>query len=146
MGANPTAQSSAAGMPRSRSLYGTLPDQLADPGSFVRQLSLILAVRKEHGIASGALLDVPDVSHLAMLVMVNQTAHGGQQITVLNFSPEQIAGTVYSTTLSPGAMITDAFDGAVVGTVDNLHSFPVNLDGYQGRALLVHEPTDAAAG
>ena len=139
MGVNPTAQVSAAGMPRSRSLYGTLPDQLADPDSFVRQLSLILAVRKEHGIASGALLDVPDVSHKAMLVMVNQTAHGGQQITVLNFSAEQIAGTVYSTALPPGAMITDAFDGAVIGTVDDLHSFAIDLGGYQGRALLVHE-------
>ena len=80
-------------MPRSRSLYGTLPDQLADPDSFVQQLHLILAVRKEYGIASGALLDVPDVSHLPMLVMVNQTAHHGQQITVLNFSGQDIAGT-----------------------------------------------------
>ena len=144
MGVNPTAQVSAAGMPRSRSLYGTLPDQLADPDSFVRQLSLILAVRKEHGIASGALLDVPDVSHRPMLVMVNQTAHGGQQITVLNFSAEQIAGTVYSTALPPGALITDAFDGALVGTVDDMHSFAIDLDGFQGRALLVHAPTVAA--
>jgi len=145
MGHNPTAQVSAAGMPRSRSLYGTLPDQLADPDSFIQQLSLILAVRKEHGIASGALLDVPDVSHLAILVMVNQTAHGGQQITVLNFGAEQIEGTVYSTTLPPGSMITDAVDGSVVGTVDEMHSFLVDLEGYQGRALLVHAPIDAAA-
>ncbi|MET0967206.1 MAG: maltose alpha-D-glucosyltransferase, partial [Nakamurella sp.] len=63
MGVNPTATVSAAGMPKARSLYGTLPEQLADPTSFARELSRILTVRKYYGIASGTLLDVPEVSH-----------------------------------------------------------------------------------
>ena len=34
MGVNPTATQSLAGMPRGRSLYGSLPEQLADETSF----------------------------------------------------------------------------------------------------------------
>ena len=77
MGASPDAQASSAGMPRARSLYGPLPEQLEDPDSFARRLQRILAVREENGIATGALLDVPDVSHRGLLVMVNRLAERG---------------------------------------------------------------------
>ena len=43
MGVNPTATASSAGMPSGRSLYGSIPDQLADDTSFLRQLQAILA-------------------------------------------------------------------------------------------------------
>jgi maltose alpha-D-glucosyltransferase/alpha-amylase len=142
MGVNPTATVSAAGMPKARSLYGTLPEQLADPTSFARELSRILTVRKYYGIASGTLLDVPEVSHRGLLVMVNLTAQDQQQITVLNFSADQVDGTVYSALLPPGSLVTDAFDGTEVGVVDDVHSFALNLAGYQGRALLVHPLLD----
>ena len=59
-------------MPAGRSLYGPLPDQLEDPSSFARRLSRIIAVRRRHGIATATQVDVPDVSHRAMLVMVHR--------------------------------------------------------------------------
>jgi maltose alpha-D-glucosyltransferase/alpha-amylase len=44
MGVNHTGQGPTSGMPKAVSLYGTLPDQLADDSSFARQLAKILAV------------------------------------------------------------------------------------------------------
>ena len=43
MGVAPRARKSDSGMPRGRSLYGSVPEQLADETSFVRQLQAILA-------------------------------------------------------------------------------------------------------
>jgi trehalose synthase len=63
MGTNAEATLSASGMPRARSLYGPLPEQLKDEGSFARRLQKILQVREEWGIATGVLLDIPEVSH-----------------------------------------------------------------------------------
>ena len=39
-------------MPPARSLYGTLPEQLADPDSFARRLRAIIEVRRRSGIAT----------------------------------------------------------------------------------------------
>ncbi|MFD1212641.1 maltose alpha-D-glucosyltransferase [Arthrobacter sp. GCM10027362] len=137
MGFNPSAQASTSGMPKAVSLYGTLPEQLEDESSFARQLARILAIREEHGIAKGKLIDVPDVSQRGMLVMVHRLDSGGLEVTVLNFSGQDIAGTVRSEQLEYGAEVTDAFSGETVGTVDDLHSFYIQLAAFEGTALLV---------
>jgi hypothetical protein len=59
------------------------------------------------------------------------------QITALNFSPEKITGTVRSEHLPGGARLTDMLNGDECGTVDDLHSFNLELEGYAGRSLLV---------
>ncbi|NMR29217.1 maltose alpha-D-glucosyltransferase [Crystallibacter degradans] len=142
MGVNNTGQAPTSGMPRAVSLYGTLPDQLADESSFARQLAKILAVREQYGIAKSALLDVPDVSHRGMLVMVHQLESGHCEVTVLNFSDQEMAGTVRSEQLETGALVTDLFSGEEVGSVDDLHSFYIQLEPYQGTALLVTLPAE----
>ncbi|WP_314214871.1 maltose alpha-D-glucosyltransferase [Pseudarthrobacter equi] len=137
MGTSPDATASSSGMPRARSLYGPLPEQLENENSFARRLQRILAVREEHGIATGTLLDVPDVSHRGLLVLVNGLAGGAVEITVLNFSDQDISGSVRSTHLPPGASVRDLFSGETVGQVDDLHSFFIDLPAYQGTALLL---------
>ncbi|MCT9624967.1 maltose alpha-D-glucosyltransferase [Pseudarthrobacter equi] len=137
MGTSPDATASSSGMPRARSLYGPLPEQLDNENSFARRLQRILAVREEHGIATGTLLDVPDVSHRGLLVLVNGLAGGAVEITVLNFSGQDISGSVRSTHLPPGASVRDLFTGETVGQVDDLHSFFIDLPAYQGTALLL---------
>jgi len=147
MGGNPKAQRSSSGMPRGTSLYGPLPDQLEDETSFARQLQAILAVRKQHGVAVSKQVDVPDVSHKGMLVMVHQLADRHElQLTVLNFANEHIAGTVRSEWLIPGAFLTNSFGGEQLGVVDDLSSFHVELKPHQGMSLLVRladPPADA---
>ncbi|HVH22742.1 MAG TPA: maltose alpha-D-glucosyltransferase, partial [Pseudonocardia sp.] len=141
MGVNPRAQRSSAGMPRGRSLYGSLPEQLEDETSFARQLQAILAVRKRHGVAVSRQVDVPDVAHKSMLVMVHQLTDPAElQLTVLNFADETVAGTVRSEWLAPGASVVDCFSGEPVGVVDDLSSFFVELKPYAGRSLLARAP------
>lgn len=137
---NPEAEASPSGMPKAQALYGTLPEQLEDASSFARRLSRILEVREEHGIARSALIDVPDVSHRGMLVMVHLLDSGRQEVTVLNFSDQEIAGTVRSKALVPESTVTDAFSAEEIGTVDDLFSFHLQLGPYEGTALLVDAP------
>lgn len=142
MGNNPNAKESSSGMPKARNLYDTLPEQLADESSFACQLKRMLAVREKYGIATSRQIDVPDVSHKSMLVMVHELTRGTElQITVLNFSSVAIQGTVGSEWLWPGAQVTDMFGGDLHETVDELHTFRIALEPHQGTSLLVLKQT-----
>jgi hypothetical protein len=143
MGVNPSATQSMAGMPRGRSLYGSIPDQLADETSFLRQLQAILRVRSHYGIATSRQVDIPEVSHRGMLVLVHELAEEGRyQLTVLNFANEHVVGTVRSEKLPPGASVSDMFTGKPLAAVDDLHSFAIDLEPHQGMSLLVEVTLD----
>ncbi len=137
----PDASGSHSKMPRGICLYGPLPAQLADNASFASRLRDILAVRKRYHIATAVQLDVPSVSHKAMLVMVHQLSNA-EQVTVLNFGAEPISGTVRSDHLVPGSSVIDMFTDVKAGVVDDLHSFQVSLGPHEGKALLVLCPSD----
>jgi len=140
----PQAQQSLSGMPKAVSMYGSLPSQLKDESSFVYGLRRILAVRDRFGIATSSQVDVPQVAHKAMLVMVHRLEDSAElHVSVLNFSENDIAGTVNSTFLPPGATVTDMFSDEVVAEVDDLHSFSVTLGGHAGLSLLVRNVSAA---
>ena len=63
---------------------------------------------------------------------------------MLNFSGEPITGTVRSEHLPPGSAIADMVSGEPVGTVDDLHSFSVALEAYDGTSLLVTPAAEPA--
>lgn len=142
MGWYPEATQSSSGMLRATSLYGPLPEQLQDPRSFASRLAALLEVRETHGIATGALLDVPDVSHPSMLVLVNRLAVGAIQVTALNFGEEDIRGTVISGELPVGGRVVDLATGEQLTEVDTLGSFRVGLGPFEGVALIIKEHTD----
>jgi hypothetical protein len=135
-------------MPRGRALYGALPAQLRDPASFASRLAGILRLRREYGIATASQVDIPEVAHAGMLVLVHRLDNGDpnadapMQVTVLNFSRESTEGTVRSEQLVPGSEVVDAASGEEVGRVDDLRSFSVSLPAYGAMFLLV-QPTDA---
>ena len=137
MDAAPEATKSASGMPRANALYGSLPQQLGDPDSFVRRLSRILEVRKRADIATGALIDVPEVPFRGMLVMVNRLQDGTIQVTVLNFAEEELSARVQSEHLPPAGRVVDLSTLAPVGTVDDLGGFSVDLPPFGGLALAI---------
>jgi len=147
---DPTATRSAAGMPRGRALYGPLPAQLDDPASFASRLARILELRREQGIATATQVDIPEVAHAGMLVLVHRLDNGDaeadatMQVTVLNFSAEPIEGTVRSEHLIPQSEVMDAASGDTVGRVDDLQSFAVSLPAY-GAMFLVLGPVEATA-
>lgn len=145
---DPDAERSASGIPRGRSLYGPLPAQLEQEDSFVNRLKALLALRTEHGIASASQVDVPDVAHPGMLVLVHRLDGGDPtledallQVTVLNFTGERIEGTVRSDSFTPRMSVVDARDGGEIGWVDDLHSFGVWLSPYSGLFLLLKPGT-----
>ena len=79
------------------------------------------------------------MSQRGLLVMVNRLGDGNLQVTVLNFSGQDISGSIQSTHLVPGSSVHDLFSGETVGQVDDLHSFFLELGAYQGTALLLKE-------
>ncbi len=85
MGASPQARTSAFGLPRAKSLYGPLPEQLKDPGSFASQLRRMLAARRKARLAEGELLAVPEPRHSALCVLVLRLPDRALAVTVLNF-------------------------------------------------------------
>ncbi len=148
--ADPSATLSSSGMPRGRSLYGSITKQLADPSSFASQLKGILRLREKFNLDVARQIDIPDVAHPGMLVMVHRLDGGDAtledaplQVTVLNFSGDTIEGTVRSDQLVPRRTVTDAASHKAIGVVDDLGSFFVKLPAY-GRLFLLIGPPDSA--
>ncbi|MEO7061673.1 MAG: maltose alpha-D-glucosyltransferase, partial [Lapillicoccus sp.] len=139
MGYQPHATHSTSKMPTSTALYGPLPEQLDDPSSFASRLRAILEVRSRFGIATAVQLDIPAVSHQAMLVMIHQLPNA-EQVTVLNFGADPVVGTVLSPHLTPGRAVTDLLTGLDAGVVDGLHCLHVELGPFEGKALLIQRP------
>jgi trehalose synthase len=143
MGVNPRAQQSEGGLPRARSLYGTLADQLRDRSSFARRLRRIIRIRRRYGIAMATQVDIPEVSHRSLLVMVHRLENANLQVTVLNFGAERVTGTIRSEHLPPSANVVDLFRAQQVATVDDLNSFSLEIEPYHGVPLLVPLPLEA---
>ena len=145
---NPDAATSSSGIPRGRSLYGSLPTQVDDPESFASGLRSILAVRDRFDIAVGSQVDVPDVGHPGMLVLVHRldggdaTSDAPIQVTVLNFTGETIHATVRSEALIARRRVRNAENDEEVGQVDDLLSFSVELTPYAGLFLLLDAEPD----
>lgn len=86
---------SLQGLPRARSLYGGLKQQLTDQDSFASRLKSMLDLRNSLGIAVSELVSVPEVDHAGVVVMVNKLPGLGEnaltwQLTVLNFSDAKV--------------------------------------------------------
>ncbi|WP_426502479.1 maltose alpha-D-glucosyltransferase [Dactylosporangium sp. McL0621] len=127
----PEATESPSKIPRGTSLYGALPQQLADPDSFASRLAQVLRVRSEHGLATGVQLDVPATGDPAVLAMVHRLDGGRTQVTVLNFADRAAVARLASEHLPSGAAMVDALTGDVVAGVDE-----VVLPPFGGRSLL----------
>lgn len=122
MGHAPDASESGDGLPRAETLYGPLPEQLQDPGSFASQVRDILAARDRIRIAEAELVAVPDVADDAVAVLVMRLPEsGGVAITALNYAREPTEITVDLSGLEGvsvgGASPEDAVSGDQVGSV-----------------------------
>ncbi|WP_282852026.1 maltose alpha-D-glucosyltransferase [Gulosibacter sediminis] len=153
MNANPEAEASEAGLPRARTLYDSIPEQLDDDESFLSELSRVIQVREQHRLPQASQVDVPEVSHPGLLVLVHRLDEGNpnqldaqMQVTVLNFSHEPVFGIVRSDELPTRRLVTDAVSREVIGRVDDLQSFPVQIAPMEGLFLLIggdETPTSA---
>ncbi|MCB0245704.1 MAG: maltose alpha-D-glucosyltransferase, partial [Anaerolineae bacterium] len=134
---NPAAAASQAGLPRARALYGSLPDQLARPDSFVSRLQALLQVRQQYRIYAARQIDVPDCEAPSLLVMIHELPDGlGTQITALNFGADPVDETVWLAGVA-GGQVVEMLSGAGEGTVDMNGGLNVHLDGYSAKSYLV---------
>jgi len=137
MAINPSATESLSSMPKAPALYASLPEQLADPLSFVSQLKKLLNVREQYRLATGKQLAIPAAAHKSVLVMIHRLPQeGGIQATVLNFSGETIKTRVTSEHLPAGSTATDALSETTQGKVSATHSLALELSPYQGQFLI----------
>jgi maltose alpha-D-glucosyltransferase/alpha-amylase len=146
MGVDPKAEKSSFGLPRARTLYGSLPEQLKDPDSFASQLERILAARKKYHVAEGELVAVADVAHSALCVLVMRVPEGpALAVSALNFGQEPIReridlGKVGALALA-GRPVLDSVSGEAAGAVDAQGGLSIELEGWSGRMLVVEQPT-----
>jgi trehalose synthase len=134
---DPDSERSAGGMPRAKTLYGSLVEQLQKPDSFASQLKKILAVRRAYDIAASRQILIPDVEHPGLLIMVHELPAGkGTQITALNFSAETIVETLHLPGIAPGPVV-DIINERVEGDLTEAGEFTITLDAYEGLALRV---------
>ncbi|MBJ9975014.1 maltose alpha-D-glucosyltransferase [Pseudomonas sp. S75] len=136
-GLNPEAEASVRGMPRARSLYGSLDEQLQRPDSFASQVKKLLAVRQAYGIAASRQVLVPEVSSPGLLVMVHELPAGrGTQISALNFGAEAISETLQLTGFHPGPVV-DMINETVEGDLDEDGTLVINLDPFEALCLRI---------
>ena len=128
-------------MPPGRSLYGTLAEQLADR-ALVRAPAATdhRGPRPVTGSPPRPRSTCPRSRNKAELVMVHELRRpraADHRAELLAAS--RSTGSVRSEHLPGGASLTDMFTGEELGTVDDLHSFSLTLEGYSGRSILVTE-------
>lgn len=135
MNVNSAAQKSSVGLPKARALYGSLPEQLADPASFARQLQRILEVRQRYRIFESRQIAVPDVASQGLLVMVHELPDGaGRQVTALNFGGEPVRETI----TIPGlhGEVVDLFSGKRIEQTTTHGQISISLEAHAGMVLL----------
>jgi len=133
----PQAEASAEGLPRARSLYGSLVEQLQNTGSFACLLKRILSVRRAYDIAASKQIMIPDVQAPGLLVMVHELPAGkGVQITALNFSAESISETLCLPGVAPGPVVDIIYERVEADLTESCE-MTLNLDPYEGLALRV---------
>ncbi|MFN8168921.1 MAG: maltose alpha-D-glucosyltransferase [Candidatus Nanopelagicales bacterium] len=137
MGFAPDAARSGTGLPRGRSLYGTLPEQLGDPDSFANRLRGLIALRGRHRIAEATLVEVPEVDSPAVLVLVMRLPDGTTVATALNFATEAVETTVRSESFAVGAEAQDLWTDVPLGVVDGVHGLRLSLAGHEARVLRI---------
>lgn len=129
------AERAPSGLPPAPVLYGAVPAQLADPGSFASRLQRILRVRRRHQIARARRLGLPEVSAHALVVMVHELPTGaGMQVTALNFGSEPVEEQVQIEASGAALDLMDTNRAAVFSTRRGL---TVALTGYEARAFLI---------
>ena len=136
-GVAPEATRSADGLPLARALYGPLPAQLGDPGSFASRLRHLLSVREAYGIAQARQVAIPDVEHPGLLVMVHDLPdRRGTQLTVLNFGREAVDEVLVLPDMRPGPVF-DMIEESIVGEMLEDGAIRLEVGPLEGRSLRI---------
>jgi trehalose synthase len=141
LGAAPQVERSAFGLPRARSLYGSLPDQLRSPDSFASRLRQMLAARQRYRVAEAEIVAVPEPDDRALCVLVMRLpGDGGMAITALNYGSSAARVAVDVVPASPRGEAwwgRDAVTGQDAGHTSPAGKLMVQLEPLTGRTIVV---------
>jgi trehalose synthase len=138
LGKNPDAVKSSGDLPRAQALYGALPEQLKNPGSFAWQLKTMLRVRAEYRINESEQVNVPAVKARGLVVMVHRLPAGkGIQVTALNFGRTAVRESVAIQTAPPGGSVRDLLEAKDLGKLGAGGRLQLGLGPHEGQVLLI---------
>lgn len=141
-GANPSAQRSAAGLPRARSIYGSLLQQLKSSDSFAAQLRKLLRIRAEYRLNEATQIDVPAARAPGLLLLLHQLpAARGLEITALNFGGVRVEESVSIAPGMPGAEVIDLLTDRSAGRLSPDRKVSLALGPHEGAVLLIPNPS-----
>jgi trehalose synthase len=153
MGASSKTTTALRGLPKAKSLYGPLPQQLQDPNSFASRLKKMLAARKQYRISEATMNAVPPVNDPSVAVLV-MTLPDSQNlaVTALNYGRKATSVEVDLTQTPPGipaSMLAgvgtvDVISGQSAGTVSATGGLKIDLEGIAGRTIVVQRQRQAA--
>ena len=126
-------------MPRAVALYGPLPQQLRNPGSFASQLARMLKVRADLHLYAARLTDVPFVQAKGLLVLVHELPeNGGLEITAINFGDRPVDEGVPIGGAPAHSKAVDVFDPrAPIQDVGSDGSLRLHLNAFEGKAFRI---------
>lgn len=132
------ATKSASGLPRAFALYGSLPDQLRQHGSFASQLKKLLAIRAEYRIHESEQVAIPPTRAPGLLVMVHRLpSDRAIEVTALNFARTPVKEAVAIDAAKAGAKITDLLEGRASPTRLAGKQLALDLGPHEAKVLLL---------
>jgi trehalose synthase len=128
---------SSSDLPRARTLYGPLPEQLKRPDSFASELRKMLRVRAQYRINESEQVELPAVQAQGLVVMVHRLPGGaGTQVTAANFGRAAVREAVTLKTAPPGGAVTDLLAEKALGKLGG-GRLPLALGPHEGQVLLI---------
>jgi trehalose synthase len=138
LNSNLNAEKSSSGLPKAQMLYGSIPEQMKNPASFVSQLKKMLKIRNQYKIYKAELVELPEVTNDSVVAMLNVLPDNlGKQVTVLNFSPEKVNVKVKFKTVKGFSSVCLICPEKPVNDITSSGEFSIQLDGFEGRVLLL---------
>lgn len=133
---NSQESTSKAKIPKAKELYGPLPLQMKNPNSFCRQLQKILRVRKLYHLPSAELIDVVDVYHPELLVLLHELPGSSNlQITAINFGQKPLEEILNIDGIS-GCAAIDMMDRKPNPPHLQKNSYPLEIGPLSGKVIL----------
>ena len=139
MDTNPGAKKSSSGLPKAQALYGSLPEQLKDPDSFVSKLKEMLKVRKDYHLDLAELIALPEVKNQGVILMVHRLPDDrGLEVTALNFGRKPAEETLQLDEIK-GKSALNLLSKQTEGRATEAGEFTFNLAALEGKILLFTE-------
>ncbi|HTK75632.1 MAG TPA: hypothetical protein VL371_10275, partial [Gemmataceae bacterium] len=135
-GANERATTSAIGLPRAKTLYGPVPEQLRDFDSFASRLKSMLAARRQYRVAEGELLAVPEPKSPGVCALILKLPDHPLAVTVLNFGREDADDVIeLPPSPTPGPW-TDIFTGRPGNATNEAGRLRVHIPALSGTTFV----------